>query len=70
MRYRESAEAEPPRSQVNPDMMTGTAVYTAALGVAFVIFGLRQRQRWLAFWGVTMVLAGGAYGLAVFIGYP
>jgi hypothetical protein len=69
MRYRESAEIDPPRSQVHPDLILGTAIYTAVLGMAFIAFGLRKRQRWLAFWGATMILAGGAYGLATMMGF-
>ena len=49
-------------------MMAGTAGYALLLGVAFVFFGLRGRQRWIAFWGVTMVLAGLAYFVALLAG--
>jgi hypothetical protein len=38
------------------------------LGVAFVLAGLRGRQRWVAFWGATMVLAGAAYVIALLLG--
>lgn len=49
-------------------MMAGTAGYTLLLGLAFVFFGLRGRQRWIAFWGVTMVVAGAVYLIALMLG--
>lgn len=51
------------------DMLVGTAIYTLVLGAAFVVFCWRGRQRWLAFWGATMVVAGAAYLIAVVLGY-
>jgi hypothetical protein len=64
MRYREHTEPESLATGVNSGMMAGTAGYTLLLGIAFVLFGLRGRQRWIAFWGVTMVVAGLAYIIA------
>ena len=69
MRYRESTQAEDAPEPVSSDMMVGTGVYSLALGVAFVWIGLRMRQRWLAFWGATLALAGLAYVVAVMLGY-
>ena len=68
MRYQENTQIENPPAAVSPGMMAGTAGYTLLLGVAFVFFGLRGRQRWIAFWGVTMVLAGLAYFVALLAG--
>ena len=68
MRYQEKTQLEAPLTGVSPGMMAGTAGYTLLLGVAFVLFGLRGRQRWVAFWGVTMVLAGAAYLIAILAG--
>lgn len=64
MRYRETTQPGQPAAGVSPGMMAGTAGYTLLLGIAFVLFGLRGRQRWIAFWGATMVIAGVAYMLA------
>ncbi|WP_455233923.1 hypothetical protein [Thiogranum longum] len=68
MRYEETAQLENPRSSVSTDMMVGTALYTLAIGVFFVVFGLRKRQRWIVFWGATMVVAGAAYVVAIALG--
>ena len=56
MRYRENEAAPSTESLFNSEMMAGTALYTLLLGLAFIVFGLRGGQRWLAFWGGTMVL--------------
>jgi hypothetical protein len=71
MRYRESQQPaqEQPAAAVSTEMMVGTAVYSLLLGLAFVWFGLQGRQRWLAFWGATLSLAGLAYVVAVALGY-
>lgn len=68
MRYQEHSEPESPPAGVSPGMMAGTAGYTLLLGVAFIYFGLRGRQRWIAFWGGTMVLAGALYMIALLAG--
>jgi hypothetical protein len=68
MRYQEHTQPEQPSTGVNPGMMAGTAGYTLLLGVAFVLAGMHGRQRWVAFWGVTMVLAGAAYMIALLLG--
>jgi hypothetical protein len=69
MRYQEHSQPDDqPSTGVSPGMMAGTAGYTLLLGVAFVFAGLRGRQRWVAFWGVTMVLAGAAYMIALLLG--
>jgi hypothetical protein len=68
MRYQEHTPPEQSSTGVSPGMMAGTAGYTLLLGVAFILFGLRGRQRWVAFWGVTMVLAGSAYMIALLLG--
>lgn len=68
MRYQENTPPEQPTAAVSPGMMTGTAGYTLLLGLAFVFFGLRGHQRWIAFWGATMVLAGAAYFVALLMG--
>jgi hypothetical protein len=46
---------------VDPGMMLATVIYTLLLGIFFIFFGLRVHKFWVIFWGVTMVLAGGAY---------
>lgn len=51
-------------ASVDPGMTMGTVIYTLLLGVFFVVFGMKVRQRWITFWGSTMVLAGGAYLVA------
>ena len=68
MRYQEHMQPEAPSAGVSPGMMAGTAGYTLLLGVAFILFGLRGRQRWVAFWGATMVLAGAAYMIVLLLG--
>jgi hypothetical protein len=50
---------------VDPGMTLGTVIYTFLLGIFFVVFGLKVRKRWVVFWGATMVVAGGAYMVAV-----
>jgi len=69
MRYQESVQQTQAVYSVSTDMMVGTAVYTLFLGVAFVIFGMRVRKRWVSFWGATMVLAGAAYIVAIIAGF-
>ncbi len=68
MRYPENTPPEDLPAGVDPGMMAGTAGYTLLLGLAFVFFGLRGRQRWIAFWGATMVLAGAACLVALMLG--
>lgn len=52
-------------ASVDPGMMLGTVIYTLLLGIFFIMFGLKVRKRWIVFWGGTMVMAGGAYLVAI-----
>jgi hypothetical protein len=64
MRYREGTETELPRSGVDQGMLIGTVSYSLLLGIAMVVVGLAARQRWIAFWGGTLVLASAAFLIA------
>lgn len=52
---------------VDPGMTLGTVIYTFLLGIFFIVFGLKVRKRWIVFWGGTMVVAGGAYMIAILV---
>jgi hypothetical protein len=54
-------------ASVDPGMMLGTVIYTFFLGIFFIVFGIKVRKRWIIFWGATMVLAGGAYMIAILV---
>lgn len=54
-------------ASVDPGMMLGTVIYTFLLGIFFIVFGMKVRKRWIIFWGATMVLAGGAYLIALLV---
>lgn len=64
MRYQEGIEVELPRSGVDNGVLTGTVSYSLLLGIGMVAVGRRARQRWLAFWGATLVLASAAFLIA------
>lgn len=64
MRYREGTETELPRSGVDQGMLVGTVSYSLLLGIAMVAVGLAARQRWIAFWGATLVIASAAFLIA------
>jgi hypothetical protein len=54
-------------ASVDPGMMLGTVIYTFLLGIFFIVFGMKVHKRWIIFWGATMVLAGGAYLIAILV---
>jgi len=54
-------------ASVDPGMVLGTVIYTFLLGIFFIVFGMKVRKRWIIFWGATMVLAGGAYLIAILV---
>ena len=54
-------------ASVDPGMVLGTVIYTFLLGIFFIVFGMKVRKRWIIFWGATMVLAGGAYMIAILV---
>lgn len=61
MRYQEGTESELPRSGVDQGMLIGTVSYSLLLGLGMVVVGLAARQRWIAFWGGTLVIASAAF---------
>jgi hypothetical protein len=54
-------------ASVDSGMVLGTVIYTFLLGIFFIVFGMKVRKRWIIFWGATMVLAGGAYLIAMLV---
>jgi hypothetical protein len=68
VRYQEGIETEVPRSGVDESMLVGTVSYALLLGIGMVAVGRWARQRWLAFWGVTLVLASAAFLIATALG--
>lgn len=64
MRYENNLEVETPRSGVDNGILIGTVGYALLLGIGMVVIGHRARQRWLAFWGITLVLASAAFLIA------
>ena len=68
MRYEQATQQAGSIASVNADMVLATAIYTLLVGIGFVIFGVHVRKRWITFWGMTMVLAGTAYTIAVMTG--
>lgn len=64
MRYQEGIESELPRSGVDQGMLVGTVSYSLLLGIAMVVVGLAAHQRWIAFWGGTLVIASAAFLIA------
>ena len=67
MRYKELQQQADNIATVDPNMVTGTVIYTLLLGIFFIVFGWRVRKMWVTFWGATMVLAGSAYLVATLI---
>ncbi len=63
MRYRmtETGAAVPVESSA--DLVTATVVFTLAVGIVFLILGVRGRQNWLKFWGGLTCLCCAAYFL-------
>ncbi len=51
------------------DFVTLTVWLTLAIGIGFLVVGLRAKQRWLAAWGGLTVVACGIYGTAVWRGW-
>ncbi|MGA7799586.1 MAG: hypothetical protein WCC36_02150 [Gammaproteobacteria bacterium] len=50
-------------------MILFTAMLSLLIGVVLFVLGRRGRQRWLAFWGGSLVLASVIYLLAAAAGY-
>ena len=64
MRYQEGIEIDLPQSGVDTGMLVGTVSYSLLLGIGMVAVGLAARQRWVAFWGGTLVIASAAFLIA------
>lgn len=69
MRYREGELPGTLGTPVGDGMTVVTAAFGLFTGIAFIAGGIYGRQRWLIFWGVTTVLASGAYLIAAALGY-
>ena len=68
MRFQEGSETLLPHSGVDIGMLVGTVSYALLLGIGMVVVGRAARQRWLAFWGGTLVIASAAFLLSTAFG--
>jgi hypothetical protein len=68
MRYREGMSPQT-GSALDQGVFLGAATFALLVGIGFVVAGLRGRQRWLAAWGVSLMVASAGYLLAAGLGY-
>jgi len=69
MRYRIGQSPAHPDIPATEHMIVFTAVLSLFIGVALVVMGRQGAQRWLTFWGATLVLSSALYlGLSA-LGY-
>lgn len=69
MRYQEHPDTQQPPSGVHEGMLIGTVSYALLLGIGMVVAGRLARQRWIAFWGATLVIASAVFLLATLFGW-
>jgi hypothetical protein len=50
------------------DFVSFTVWITFAIGIGFLVVGLRAGQRWLAVWGGLTIIACGIYAFAIWRG--
>lgn len=68
MRYQEGTAPEATAYAGTGEVLLGTAVYSLALGVGMLIFGLKKRQLWMSAWGGALALGSVATLAAVALG--
>lgn len=69
MRYRIGDSPAHPGITGTEHMILFTAVLSLLIGVVLFVLGRRGRQRWLAFWGGSLVMASVVYLIAAAAGY-
>lgn len=61
MRYLEGTDPAETAFAGSHGILVGTAIYGLLLGVGFLVFGLKRRELWMAFWGALLGLSSLAY---------
>ncbi|MDA8364065.1 MAG: hypothetical protein M0Z84_09675 [Gammaproteobacteria bacterium] len=69
MRYRINGPHPGVDAAGSGHMMLFTVLLSLLIGAILVGLGRRGRQRWVVFWGGTLVLAALIYLVAVWVGY-
>ncbi|MHB8346293.1 MAG: hypothetical protein ACYDHM_03755 [Acidiferrobacterales bacterium] len=54
---------------ISDHMVLFTVVLSLLIGAVLVRLGMYGRQRWLVFWGASLVLAALIYIVAMWLGY-
>ncbi len=70
MRYRADQVPVPGGPQPSDDFVTLTVWMTLAIGIGFLIVGIRGKQRWMTFWGGFTIIACAVYFWYVVSGWP
>ena len=69
MRYRSGGSGPRSAAVSQHYMVVFTVLMSLLIGVVLVRLGMYGRQRWLVFWGGTLVIAALAYLAAVWLGF-
>ena len=70
MRYRLAEDGVVSAVQSSAYIVTATVWFTLAIGIGFVVVGIRGKQTWLQFWGVLTCLCCAVYFMRSWLGLP
>lgn len=69
MRYRDTGEYNNLGVPVDDSLIFFSIILGFALGVAFILFGLKVKRYWMVIWGVGLILASFSYFIMRNLGY-
>jgi len=69
VRYRDTGEYNNLGVPVDDSLIFFSIILGFALGVAFILFGLKVKRYWMVIWGVGLILASFSYFIMRNLGY-
>ena len=69
MRYRDTGDYQNLGVPVDDSLVFFSIILGLALGLAFIIFGVKVKRYWMTIWGAGLILASLSYFVLRMLGY-
>ena len=69
MRYRDTGDYQNLGAPVDDNLVFFSVLLGIALGIGFIIFGLKVKRYWMVIWGAGLILAALSYFVMRMLGY-
>ena len=69
MRYRDTGDYQNLGVPVDDNLVFFSILLGIAMGVGFIVFGIKVKRYWMVIWGAGLIMAGLSYFVMRSLGY-